>query len=342
MNVTHPFVLYTGDASDYKQAKTAFGVYEWTDKIICQLSSSKYPSLLDFDVPKVSSLQEARIGGAVTLLLGYSPTTRDIPESFRKVIKDALSCGLNVASGMHSKLADDPEFKYLAETNGVQLFDFRHREQVFPKGNGVKRSGKRLLTVGLDCACGKKYTALALHKNLFERGVNCTFRSTGQTGYLISNSGINNDTIEADFLSGAAEWLSPANAENHLDIIEGQGALSHPSFGGGSLSLIHGSQPDYMVMCVPYNRVTMRGVDYRLPFLQDEMELATTIARRTNHNARFVGISVSFADAPVSKELRSAYIAELHRATKLPVFDPSDKTMLDDFVNGFVGGEFDA
>ena len=133
----------------------------------------------------------------------------------------------------------------------------RHSDAAFPAASGRKRSGKRVLTVGTDCAQGKKYTALALAKNLQSRGVDASFRATGQTGIMISGEGIAVDAVIADFVAGAAEQLSPDNAPDHWDVIEGQGSLFHPAYAGVTLGLLHGSQPDAIVLCHDPSRRTI-------------------------------------------------------------------------------------
>ncbi len=152
------------------------------------------------------------------------------------------------AAGLHNKLADVPELKALADRLGRSLFDVRHPTQHYPVASGRKRSGKRLLPVGTDCSCGKMYTALAIEKRS-RRGGKATFRATGQTGILISGSGVSIDAVVSDFVSGAVETLSPDNDADHWDIIEGQGSLFHPSFAGVTTGLIHGAQPDALVLC---------------------------------------------------------------------------------------------
>ncbi len=126
-----------------------------------------------------------------------------------------------------------------------------------PAGTGRKRSGQRVLTVGTDCALGKKYTALALTQALQAQGAKATFRATGQTGIMIAGAGVAIDAVIADFIAGAAETLSPDNAPDHWDVIEGQGALFHPAYAGVTLGLLHGSQPDALVLCHDPSRTTI-------------------------------------------------------------------------------------
>jgi uncharacterized NAD-dependent epimerase/dehydratase family protein len=178
-----------------------------------------------------------------------------------------------------------------------------------------------VLTVGTDCALGKKYTALALTAALRERGVAATFRATGQTGIMIAGGGVAIDAVVADFVAGAAEWLSPANDPAHWDVIEGQGALFHPAYAGVTLGLVHGSQPDALVLCHEPGRRTIDGYpDYPLPGLADAMSQYLTAARLTNRQARFVGMSLNTSTLDAGE--RRAAIAAAREEFGLPVVDP--------------------
>jgi uncharacterized NAD-dependent epimerase/dehydratase family protein len=161
-------------------------------------------------------------------------------------------------------------------------------------GDGEKRPGKRLLTVGTDCSCGKMYTSLALEKEMRARGMKVDFRATGQSGILIAGEGVSVDAVVADFISGAVEWLAPANDPDHWDLIEGQGSLFHASYAGVSLGLLHGAQPDALVLCHEPTRSHMRGLPgYALPSLEDCIETNLAAARLTNPAVEFVGVSVN-------------------------------------------------
>ena len=161
-------------------------------------------------------------------------------------------------------------------------------------GTGKKRSGRRVLTVGTDCAVGKKYTALAIEKEMRARGVDADFRATGQTGIFISGRGIAVDSVVSDFVSGAAEWLSPAAAPQHWDVIEGQGSLFHPAYAGVTLGLIHGSQPDALVLCHDLARTGIADYEgYAIPSYEACFEAYLAAARLTNPAARFAGVSLN-------------------------------------------------
>jgi uncharacterized NAD-dependent epimerase/dehydratase family protein len=196
----------------------------------------------------------------------------------------------------------------------------RHSSQRFPTGKGTKRSGLRLLTVGTDCSAGKKYTVLALEKEMRARGFDADFRATGQTGVFISGRGVAIDAVVADFISGAVEWLSPDAPPDHWDLIEGQGSLFHPSFAGVTLGLLHGAQPDAFVVCHEPTRTTMRGVAHPLPTIGEVIDLTIRCGRLTNPAIRPVGISVN-TQALGEAEAR-AYLDEVAREHDLPATDP--------------------
>jgi uncharacterized NAD-dependent epimerase/dehydratase family protein len=220
---------------------------------------------------------------------------------------------------MHTRLSEVPEILDAAEKYGVNLYDLRFSNQTFSTGKGIKRSGKRLLTVGTDCSVGKKYTALAIEKAMKENAFKCEFKATGQTGVLIAERGIAIDAIVSDFISGAVEWLSPDNESDHWDIIEGQGSLFHPSFAGVSLGLLHGSQPDAIILCHEPTRTNMRGVDASIPSIQECIDENIRLGKLTNPNIRCIGVALNTSDMNSdSKKLKS----KISKENNLPCFDP--------------------
>jgi len=182
-------------------------------------------------------------------------------------------------------------------------------------------AGKRLLTVGTDCAIGKKYTALAVTRAFLGRGIAADFRATGQTGIMIAGSGIPIDAVVADFAAGAAEILSPDAANDHWDVIEGQGSLFHPAYSGVSLALLHGSQPDVVVICHEPGRDRILGVPgYTLPSVEDMIQLALRLGGRTNPAIRCGGVSLNTAELDETSADR--LLAEESERLGLPVADP--------------------
>ncbi len=246
MSIEHPYLLFLGDAADQLAAKTAQGIAHWRpDWCLGQL---RLPGCnADLGLADLS-LEQAAEAGARTLVIGVANRGGVISEAWVAVLEQALRLGMDLAAGLHNRLADVPSLAATAEQHGRRLFDVRHPTREFEVANGRKRAGKRLLTVGTDCSVGKMYASLALEREMRAQGLNADFRATGQTGILIAGDGISVDAVVADFIAGSIEWLAPANDPDHWDVIEGQGSLFHASFAGVSLGLMHGAQADALVL----------------------------------------------------------------------------------------------
>ena len=319
MRIEQPYLLFLGDAPDQLAAKTAQGIADWRpETCIGQLRFTDCNA--DLGLPDMS-LDDGLENGAKTLVIGVANRGGVISDIWTEVLVKALDLGFDLASGLHNKLADVPELAAAAGRTGRKLFDVRHPSETFSVGDGKKRPGKRLLTVGTDCSCGKMYTSLALEREMRARGLNADFRATGQTGILIAGSGVSIDAVVADFISGASESLSPANDADHWDLVEGQGSLFHASFAGVSLGLLHGSQPDVIVMCHKPTREHMRGLpQYALPDIQTCIEVNLSAARLTNPAVACTGLSVN--TSRLNPEAAKACLAELEAEFGLPAVDP--------------------
>jgi uncharacterized NAD-dependent epimerase/dehydratase family protein len=292
VEIKPPYLLFLGDAADALAAKTSIGVAQWRPKLCIgqlRLDGCKADAQLPDMTPR-----EAAKAGAKTMIVGAVNRGGMISKVWTKTLVAALAAGLDLASGLHDKLADVPAIAAAAKKHGRKLFDVRHPTQAFPIANGARRAGKRLLTVGTDCSIGKMFTSLALEREMQKRGLKGTFRATGQTGILIAGSGVSIDAVVSDFVAGAVEWLAPANAPDHWDLIEGQGSLFHPSYAGVTMGLIHGSQADALVMCHEPGRPHMRGLPhYKLPDIKTCIAMNEAAARRTNPKAKCIGISLN-------------------------------------------------
>ncbi len=293
MDIAKPYLLFLGDAPDPLAAKTAAGVVDWRrDWCVGQL---RLPGCgADVGLPDLD-VAEAVAAGAKTMVIGVVNAGGVLPEHWIDRIVEALETGLDVASGLHGRLRSFPRIAEAAERHGRMLHDLRHAARTFVTGKGTKRPGKRVLTVGTDCSVGKKYTALALEAEMRGRGLDAEFRATGQTGVLIAGRGVAVDAVVADFISGAAEWLTPAADPTHWDVVEGQGSLFHPSFAGVTLGLLHGAQPDAFVVCHEPTRTTMRGVQHALPTIGEVIAATVAAGKLTNPAIRCVGIAVNTA-----------------------------------------------
>ena len=318
MQIENPYLLFLGDARDQLAAKTAAGIVDWRPGwCLGQLRLPGCGADLGIDDMTVA---EAKAAGVRTMVIGVVNPGGTLPDQWVDVIVQALAAGLDVASGLHTRLAEFDRVREAAHAHQRQLFDVRHSDETFRVGNGVKRAGKRLLTVGTDCSVGKKYTALAIERDMRGRGFNAEFRATGQTGVLISGRGVAIDAVIADFIAGAAEWISPDNTHGHWDIVEGQGSLFHPSFAGVTLGLLHGSQPDAFVVCHEPTRQTMRNVMNPIPSIESVINATVELGRLTNPNIRCAGISVNTA-ALDEREARQE-IERTAERLRLPACDP--------------------
>jgi uncharacterized NAD-dependent epimerase/dehydratase family protein len=286
--IPQPYLLYLGDVDNEQYAKTALGLRDWAaDRCVGEFGSgSRITTGLPYLTPG-----EAYERGARSLVIGVANLGGYISDSWLPALVESLSAGLDIVSGMHHRLADSSLLAAVATHHGRQLIDVRRPPAVIPAGTGLKRSGKRLLTVGTDCSLGKKYTALSLAKAFRQRAIKVDFRATGQTGILIAGSGIPIDAVVADFISGAAEMLSPDAPSEHWDVIEGQGSIFHPSYAGVSLGLLHGSQPDVIVACHDPSRKEIAGMPgFPIPTIEETIKLNLILARRTNPAVRCAGV----------------------------------------------------
>lgn len=287
-----PYLLFLGEATDPIAVKTARGVAQWRREN-CLGEHALSGCTVSLGLPAMTPA-EAAGKGAKSYVLGLANAGGTISDTWIDAILDALDAGLHIVSGLHRRLASVPAIRERAEMLGLRLIDIRHSDVPLPTGKGKIRTGKRLLTVGTDCSVGKMYTTLALEAEMKKRRISADFRATGQTGILIAGSGLPIDAVISDFISGAVELLTPDAADDHWDLIEGQGSLFHPSYAGVSLGLLHGAAADALVVCHEPGRPHMRSLPhYALPGLEETIESNLAFARRTNRNASLVGISLN-------------------------------------------------
>lgn len=319
MRIDHPYLLFLGDAPDDLAAKTAAGIAQWRPEwCLGQLTLSGCRTTLG--LPELS-IEDAAKAGAKTLVCGVANRGGVIGQAWIDVFVRALQAGMDVAAGLHERLIDIPTLAQTADMHGRRLHDVRHPQGRYPVASGALRPGHRLLTVGTDCSVGKMYTALALEREMRARGMKADFRATGQTGILIAGDGVSVDAVVADFIAGAAETIAPANDPDHWDLVEGQGSLFHASYAGVSLGLLHGAQPDALVLCHEPERPHMRGIPHHsLPSLEACMEANLSAARVSAPRTRFVGVAFN------TRHLKAGAAADLMAATAerlgLPCVDP--------------------
>jgi uncharacterized NAD-dependent epimerase/dehydratase family protein len=314
-----PFIVFFGDIANDVYGKTGLGLVQWRREGC--LGQVRLPGCgVDSGVADIG-IQEARAAGARTLIIGSAAVGGGIPDGWVTTLREAATAGLDIVAGLHVRLASLPGLAAAAEVSGARLIDVRVPPADLPVGTGRKRTGRRVLTVGTDCACGKKYTALQLDRELRQRNVSSDFRATGQTGIMIAGRGIAIDAVVADFVTGAAELLSPDSSPSHWDVIEGQGSIFHPGYLQVTVGLLVGSQPDAFVVCHDPLRKTVSGwPDFPLPSVAEVIERTVATGRLTNPGIHCVGVSLNTSKVPAGH--RARVLAEYAAQTGLPCVDP--------------------
>lgn len=317
--ISGPYLLYLGEATDPISVKTARGIAQWRPNSC--VGQRRLPGCeIDLGLSDLDYV-EAVATGAKTMVIGDANAGGVLRSSAHSEIIAALEAGLDVASGLHNRLKDVEAIRNTALRLGRTLHDVRDAPEGLKVGTGKPREGLRLLTVGTDCSVGKMYTSLALERALQARGIPADFKATGQTGLLISGSGIAIDAVVADFISGAVEQIAPAREVPGWDIIEGQGSLYHPSYAGVSLGLLHGAQPHALVLCHEAGRPHIRGLEGRsLPGFAECIDANLAAARLTNPAVRAVGVSVN--TSRLAPENRRAFCENISDMLGLPCQDP--------------------
>ena len=314
-----PYLLFLGDAPDPLAAKVAQGIRDWRpEHAVGQL---RLPGCkADMGLPDMT-IAEAIEAGAKTLVIGVANRGGVISQAWKAELHDAIAAGMEIASGLHNLLRDEPDLVEASHAHGVKLHDVRVPTVKYPIADGKKRTGKRVLAVGTDCSVGKMYTGMAMDREMKDRGLKSSFRATGQTGILITGEGVPLDAVIADFMAGAVEWLTPDNDADHWDHIEGQGSLYHVSYSGVTMALIHGGQPDALVIAHEPTRTHMRGLpDYGLPTLEQVRDTALPLARIANPACQVVGVSVN--TKALDDAAAEACCKEIEDRMGLPTVDP--------------------
>lgn len=255
-------IVLTQGHSNPVTAKTGASVIRYrTDEIVAVLDSENIggcpKELLGVGkgIPIIGSLDDAP--DADTLLIGTAPTGGRMPESWRTIVKASLRKGMAVVSGLHDFLGDDPELQAAAAESGGRIYDVRRNEENdVAVGTPLGDDYVRILTVGNDCSIGKMVASIELDRALQARGHSSTFVATGQTGIMIAGEGVPIDRVIADFVNGAAERLVQSKSDHDFVIVEGQGSIAHPLYSAVTLGLMHGSQPQGLILCYEAGRTT--------------------------------------------------------------------------------------
>ena len=325
----------------FHHGKTAVGVIRYgPDDVVAVIDSTQaggnVSSILpDRDIPIVPDLDAALAlqPRPDTLLIGIAPTGGRLPDTWRATILAAIRAGLDVHSGLHTFLGDDPEFAAAAREAGTAIVDYRRPPDRMETAVGRRHGpGKRvILTVGTDCAIGKMSVALELRRAARDAGRSASFVPTGQTGMMIDGWGAAVDRLISDFAQGTVEWMvEEGERRGDWVIVEGQGSLTHPGFSGVTLGLLHGAGPDLMVLCHNAMRQSMKGYEDGLPLrslreLVGIYEDAAAWRRPPGYPpARVVAVALNTGDLLSSKppDLALSWIQSASAATKLPAADP--------------------
>ncbi|MBA2253996.1 MAG: DUF1611 domain-containing protein [Chloroflexi bacterium] len=277
-------------------SKTAIGVIRYgSDPVVAVLDSAQAGRNVsdwlgpNFDIPVVATLVEALVGRPSALLIGIAPAGGKIPPEWRSTILAAIDSGLDIISGLHQFVGEDPEFVAAATARGVSLVDHRRPPERMEVSRGRRHApGKHVvLTVGTDCAIGKMSVALELRRAAAEAGLAPVFVASGQTGIMIEGWGVAVDRVISDFVAGTVEWLvERAESMGDWVFVEGQGSLDHPSYSAVTLGLIHGATPQAMVMVHEPGRTEHHGWTGRdaeplkplVPFIRLHEEIAGLVS----------------------------------------------------------------
>lgn len=317
--IPQPYLLYLGNETDELSVKTSRGLAQWRPEL-CVGQFRGPASRVTLGLPELGFAEGVQ-RGARTLILGIANAGGVMDATIVADVVASLEAGLHVASGLHVRLREQPVIAETAARLGRKLFDVRDPPPNLPIGKGVRREGRRLLTVGTDCSVGKMYATLAIEREMHRRGYKADFRATGQTGILIAGGGVPVDAVISDFLAGSVEWLAPARSDGGWDLIEGQGSLFHPSFAGVSLGLLHGAQPDALVLCHEPNRPHMRGLKGRpMPDLAECLEENLRVAKVTSPDVQAVGVALNTSRLPAEEARRTC--EQVSQQLGLPCTDP--------------------
>ncbi|MCS7006199.1 MAG: DUF1611 domain-containing protein [Thermoleophilia bacterium] len=317
-------ILGEGYSHDPHYGKTLRGIVRYgSDPVVAIVDSARAGEEHE-GIPIVGSVAESLPYGPTVAVVGVATQGGRFPPAWRALLRACVEAGLDVESGLHERLTDDHELVELAARHGVRLRDVRTPPPGLnvPTGANLTLGAKVVLTVGSDCAIGKKTVAIELDREARRRGIRSLFVPTGQTGIWIAGWGIAIDAVVADFLAGAAERLVVEGEERggELLFVEGQGSIVHPLYSGVSLGLLHGAAPHALVLCHQAGSQEIDGCPgHPIPPLPELVELHERISLRARP-ARVAGVALNTAG--LSDEEARAAITEAAAETGLPADDP--------------------
>jgi uncharacterized NAD-dependent epimerase/dehydratase family protein len=317
-------ILAEGKSGDPHYGKTARGVIHYSPHPVVAMLDTTRAGETYRGVPIVATVNDALCFNPTTAIVGVATQGGRFPPEWRELLRSCISKGLDVENGLHEFLADDPELSELARRHNVELRDLRRppADLSVPTGENLQVPAKIVLTVGSDCAIGKKTVAVELDLEARQRGLASVFVPTGQTGIAIAGWGIAVDAVVADFLAGAAERLVVEGAARggELLFVEGQGSILHPAYSGVTLGLVHGAAPHAYVLCHKANATVVEGYpDHPLPPLPEIVELYER-ASLPLRPARVAAIALNTAE--LDDEQARGAVDRVRAETGLPTDDP--------------------
>lgn len=315
MSTSRRIVVLTQGQTDPENAKTASCMIRYRREEMVAIFDATQQGKTSQDLlgvggnlPVIGSLDDAV--GANTLLLGTAPAGGKIPAEWRVIILDAISRSMNIWSGLHDFLSNDPEFVASAKKHGVQLIDVRKNdERGVAHRQGLRGDCLRIHTVGHDCSVGKMVASVELTHGLQKRGYDAKFIATGQTGIMVEGDGCPIDRVISDFVAGAAENLVLKNQHHDILVVEGQGSLVHPSYSGVTLGLLHGCAPHGLILVYEVGRTAITDVEHiPIPPLATIKQIYETMANvNVDFRCRVLGIAmnsrrISAAEAEIERQ----------------------------------------
>jgi uncharacterized NAD-dependent epimerase/dehydratase family protein len=317
-------ILAEGHSADSHYGKTAHGVIRYGSHPVVAILDSERAGETDAGIPVVGSVNDALCFNPTTALVGVATRGGRFPAAWRELLRSCVAKGLDVESGLHEFISDDPELSGLARRYGVSLRDLRKPPEGLgvATGENLRVPAKIVLTVGSDCAIGKKTVAVELDREARRRGLASVFVPTGQTGIAIAGWGIAIDAVIADFVAGAAERLVVEGARRGGEVlfVEGQGSLVHPGYSGVTLGLIHGSVPHVFVLCHRAGATEIQGyAGYAIPPLRELVDLHERIALPARPAAV---AAIALNTDGLDDEAARRAIDDAEHGTGLPADDP--------------------
>jgi uncharacterized NAD-dependent epimerase/dehydratase family protein len=317
-------ILGEGFSHDPHYGKTLRGIVRYgPDPVVAILDSARAGEMHD-GIPVVGTVNDALCFNPTVAIVGVATQGGRFPPAWRELLKSCIAKGLDVESGLHEFLSEDPELRELASRHGVELRDLRKPPEGLnvPTGANLEHDAKVVLTVGSDCAIGKKTVAVELDLEARRRGLESVFVPTGQTGIAIAGWGIAVDAVVADFLAGAAERLVVEGVERggKLLFVEGQGSLIHPMYSGVTLGLVHGSAPHVLVLCHVPGTTEIEGCPgHPIPPLTDLVDLYERMSLPARPAVvAYIALNTSTLDEAAARDA----IASTEQETGLPADDP--------------------